>query len=333
MPSDPSSFPLTGTRLRFECQAENTLRLGGMRAGANLRGALLGVMRRAACDALPGEQVDPRHTASCPVCWLAAANEHPGQERRGYTLAPPLSPTPCPVPLDRLDPGDRFAFHITLFGDALRYLPYFVLAVPEVGRGGVGAGRGRFTLRSITSEYPQGPGWQVMKEGETLVHPPGRSVDHAQMTQTADRVLQAAREGDRLRIDFLTPLRLVVEERLLKSPDFGALFFHLLLRLDELAVQHAGAERRPTAEREQLWNLANRVRLIESQARWEDVSSSSSRTGQQTWISGLVGSAWYRAPQDVWRQLLPWLLWGQIAQVGKDTAKGNGVFRLAFMEG
>jgi hypothetical protein len=25
---------------------------------------------------------------------------------------------------------------------------------------------------------------------------------------------------------------------------------------------------------------------------------------------------------------LPWLLWGEVAQVGKDTVKGNGVFRM-----
>ena len=72
----------------------------------------------------------------------------------------------------------------------------------------------------------------------------------------------------------------------------------------------------------------SQVRLVESQTRWEDVQSGSSRTGQKTWISGLVGPACYSAPADVWRELVPWLLWGEIAQVGKDTSKGNGVFRL-----
>jgi len=48
-----------------------------------------------------------------------------------------------------LEPGAVFDFHITLFGEAARYLPYFVLAVPETGRTGLGPGRGRFALKTI----------------------------------------------------------------------------------------------------------------------------------------------------------------------------------------
>jgi hypothetical protein len=266
--------------------------------------------------------------AQCPVCWLAAANERPGHERRGYTLTPPL-----PI-RDRLAPGDEFTFHITLFGEALRYLPYFVLAVPEAGRAGVGPGRGQFRLNSIWAEFPPDIDWPVLRPDERLVCPPDQPAGHAGILNVAGDLLDhwqaAASAGKPLtaRIDFLTPLRLIVDERLLKSPDFGALFAHVLRRVDDLAAQHAGTTQRPAEERERLWNLGNQVRLVESQARWEDVSSGSSRTGQQTWISGLVGPAWYVAPAEVWQELLPWLLWGEVTQVGKDTAKGNGVYRL-----
>jgi hypothetical protein len=132
----------------------------------------------------------------------------------------------------------------------------------------------------------------------------------------------------RLRIAFLTPLRLILDDHLLKSPDFGVLFGHILKRLDDLAMQHAGGSKRTPEQRQQWWDLANRVRLVENQTRWEDILSGSSRTGQKTWISGLVGPACYSAPAEIWRGILPWLLWGEIAQVGKDTSKGNGVYRL-----
>jgi hypothetical protein len=112
--NDPNSFALTCLRLRFRCVAITTIQLGGLRAGSNLRGALLGVMRRAACL---GDQSDPEHVAACPVCWLAAAQDHPGQERRGYAIAPPLEIGQA------LQPGTLFAFYITLFGEAARYLP------------------------------------------------------------------------------------------------------------------------------------------------------------------------------------------------------------------
>ena len=92
------TFPLTSLRLRFHCVAESHIQLGGLLAGSNLRGALVSVMRRATCADAPllaGEGVRSAHLAVCPVCWLVAANDHPGQERRGYVItAPPSLPHP-----------------------------------------------------------------------------------------------------------------------------------------------------------------------------------------------------------------------------------------------
>jgi len=204
-----------------------------------------------------------------------------------------------------------------------------VLAVPEAGRTGLGPGRGRFALKTIHAEHPLNGDWAILAEGENVVRPPAQNVTHADIQQKAETFSDSLGSGAALlRLDFLTPLRIILEERLLKSPDFGVIFNHILRRLDELAVQHAGGVVRPREERQRLWELANRVRMVESQTRWVDVRSGSSRTGQPTWISGLVGPAWYSAPVKVWRELLPWLMWGEITQVGKDTSKGNGVYRL-----
>lgn len=328
-----ADFPLTFTRLRFECLAEDALRFGEYRAGSNLRGALVNIMRRATCPysvpALAGSAPyapDPAHTATCPVCWLVAASESPGVERRGYVLTPPLN-APSFLPA-----GERFAFHLTLVGDAQRFLPYFVLAVPEMGRVGVGAGRGRFALRRIVAERLNGAEEVILDEGETVLRPNFSVQSHSDVLARAAGLLP---EGDpqqilELRMRFLTPMRLVWNEHLVKTPDFAILFARLLERVDELAQQFAGAPRRAHEERIHFSQLALQVRLIEQDTRWVEVSSGSSRTGTQTWISGWVGSARFAAPRWVWRELLPWLVWGEAVQVGKDTVKGNGVLRLSF---
>ncbi len=317
-------FSLTALRLRFECEAQTSLRLGGLKAGSNLRGALLNVMRRATCAAYPRSALgaaagaDPEHAKTCPVCWLVAANQNPGEERRGYTLAMP--------PTETIAPGERFWFELTLFGDAIASLPYFVLAAPEAGRLGMGVGRGTFALRSIAALHPAQEPETVLEEGSHIVHPPQGRIGHGDILRAAQT--RWAGELSHLLIRFHTPLRVVQGEQLLKSPDFGAFFAALLRRVDDLAAQHCQQEARPAAERERLWALANRVRLQESDAEWLEVQSGSSRSGKATWISGLVGDARYFAPPEVWRELLPWLLWGEVAQVGKDTVKGNGVFRM-----
>lgn len=325
-----ADFPLTLIRLRFECVAETPIHLGGVRAGNNLRGALVDVMRRATCPysvpAVAGVSPvpDPEHVATCPVCWLVAANEKPGVERRGYVLTPPLY-----LP-ETLVPGQRFSFRLTLVGEAQRYLPYFVLAVPEMGSTGVGYKRGRFRLLRIVSETLNGNDEEVLAEGETALHIPKHSITHADVLERVERAVQTWQgQGMReLNMVFLTPIRLIWNDQLVKAPDFAIFFARLLERLDELAIQFSGGERRSYKERTHLHHLASQVRLIENDTRWTEVPSGSSRTGRRTWISGLIGTARYGAPIEVWRELLPWLIWGEMVQVGKDTVKGNGVFRL-----
>jgi len=321
--NDALSFPLTYHRLRFRCKVETPLHLGGWRAGSNLRGALVEVMRRATCT---GDSADPAHLAECPVCWLVAANDHPGQERRGYVLTPPVGAS------EHLAVGETFTFHLTLLGSATRYLPYFVLALPEAGRLGVGPGRGRFRLIDIQAEHPLAGDWPVLQAGDRVVRPPVQTVSHTDLSQAAEALSARLETHTDVVIRFITPLRLIVDGRLLKSPDFGVVFARLLERLDDLAIQYAGGSPRLPEDCRRLWTLANQVRLVESHATWVDVCSGSSRSRQATWISGLVGPARYSAPGEVWRTLLPWLLWGQVCQVGKDTAKGNGVLRL-FLNG
>lgn len=317
-------FPLTTTHLRFVCEAITPLRLEveTYRAGQNLRGALGAVMTRAYCA---GDANDPAHVATCLVHWLLAANEKPGQERRGYALVPPVPERDAPM--KRLyEPGQRFEFGITLFGKALKFLPYFVLAVPEMGHLGVGPGRSTFALKSVWAENPLTRAREcLLAEGDNLVHMPTLTMTHAEVAQIADGRLLNAHAALQIAIDFLTPLRVIWEERTLKTPDFAPLFARLLKRLDDLAEEYGGGTGRPREEIDALENLAARVRLVESHTRWVEVWSGSTRRGKPSPLSGIVGRAVYAAEREVWRALLPWLLWGQLAQVGKSTVKGNGV--------
>lgn len=325
---DKGVFGLTTTHLRFVCQAATPLHLEieTYRAGQNLRGALGQVMLRTYCA---GDRHDPAHVAACPVCWLLAANEKPGQERRGYTLVPPI-PGEDDAANRPYEPGERFEFGITLFGNALKFLPYFVLAVPEMGRAGVGAGRGKFALQSVWAENPLTRKREcLLAEGENLVHTPTLTMTHTEVVRIANDKLSMGNGEWRVAVDFLTPTRLIEEGELARAPSFDVLFARLLKRLDDLAEEYAGGTGRPREEIDALERLAARVRLIEAQTRWVEVWSGSQRRGARSPLSGIVGSATYAAEHAVWQSLLPWLLWGQLAQAGKSVVKGNGVIRVS----
>lgn len=318
------STPLVYTHLRFDLEAEDRIRLDGYQAGDRLRNALAQVMLRSACPQTIGARParpTAEHAAECPVCWLLAAEVEPGDVRRAYSIVPPIPPR------QSLAPGELFDFALTLFGDGLRFLPYFALAIPEMGCTGVGPGRGSFKLRAIYALNPfNGRQDTVLAPGERLVHPPDLLITWDSAVGAA-KCFQEEMKGDPdLWVEYLTPTRLIDNERTVHSPDFGIFFRRLLQRIDDLARQLSAANRRDPDELNALIAAADRVRLVDASVAWIDVMSWSGRTRSTTPMGGFVGKARYRSSE--WDLLLPWLLFGQGVQVGKLTVKGNGVYRL-----
>ncbi len=313
---------LTITHLRFDLTARDTVYLNGYKMGHYLRGALSGRMLTAVCpDTTRGAKPTPEHAAVCPVCWLLSAEADPGAVRRAYAFIPPL-----PL-VDVVQPGERFSFVLTLFGDGLQFLPYFVLAVPAVGNSGFGPGRGRFELEAIWAINPFTRDQQVvLAPGEQIVHVPELRVGWGDVQDSLSSWLPDMGPGSQLKVQFQTPTRLIESKQTVKVPDFGIFFRRLLERIDHLEQQYAGGQARSPEDIQQLYQMADRVRLVDADVAWRDYFGGSSRKGQKTPLSGFVGTATYRA--EDWTPLLPWLILGQSIQVGKHTVRGNGVYRL-----
>jgi hypothetical protein len=245
----------------------------------------------------------------------------PGQVRRAYSLIPPLGL------LDVVKPGERFSFGLTLAGEALRFLPYFVLALPQMGAAGVGPGRGGFQMEAIWAQSSSIGGRQaVVRPGANMVHVPQASMTWDTARRAALRLSDELKRNGRLSIRFITPTRLIDRGSLVRTPDFGVFFRRLLERIDHLREQYAGEPPRGKDEIALLYGVADRVRLMDCDVRWVDFFSWSGRTRRHSPMGGFVGRADY-ASRD-WDPLLPWLIFGQGAQVGKLTSKGNGLFEI-----
>jgi hypothetical protein len=313
-----SQTDLTFTHLRFQARARTAIKLGQYQGAERLRDALAQVMLRAICpETKRAERPSPEHAAVCPACWLLAAQTDPGTVRRTYSLAGPQPP------LDSLAPDQTFQFTITLFGDGFRFLPYFVLASSAMADEGIGPGRGKFEIVSIHAVNPlTGASRTILSEGEKIVRPQSLPIGWNE----ADVLAREFSSESDIRVRFLSPIRLIDSDSLVKAPDFGIFFRRLLERVDELSKQHNGGGRRLPEEVRELNQLADQVRLIEQSTQWIELWGPSGRTGRDTPMGGFVGFAVYRSKH--WDELLPWLLLGQGAQVGKLTSKGNGVFQL-----
>lgn len=312
---------LTLTHLTFDCIAETPIHLDHHWAGNRLRGALGYILLNTTCTQPYRQTIPtPEHAATCPACWLLSHKLDPAHARRAYSIVPP-------IPSQQIvHPGRRFSFTITLYGDGWQFLPYFVLAVSEMGRTGVGGRphgqRGTFQVASITARNP------LTQQEEVLLAPGADYVQVPTLNITWQDTLNTPYtiHNSQLTINFLTPTRLIHHKRLMKQPNFAVFFRRLLHRIDTLGTQFAAIPRRPVAECTALDQIAQQVQTIHSAVEWIELRPRSGRDRQHKPISGFVGQATYRAVD--WQPLLPLLLLGQGVQVGKSTTKGNGVYQL-----
>jgi hypothetical protein len=341
----------TAHHLRFTVEAETTIELNAFK-GSALRGAWQSHLRTLYCAQTT--QADPLHQAMCPVCYLLSRDTGSGDDRRPYGLMPPLTE-------QRLfQPGQQLQFGFSLFGQAIQFLPYLVLAVGQMGQhqglgkpihaGGPGdrrarrqkgngqivnCRRGQFRLVEIEEiNLITGQSHMLLSEGETMVKSPTLPIADTGIAEQSRRLAtvlakNGCRYGCRLSLTFLTPTRIIHDKRLVHQPQFKPLFARLIDRIDALRQQYADAPRLPKTERDHLLTLAEEVKLVDDQTHWWDVAGHSTRLKQKQRLGGFVGQAVYEVENSgIWESLLPWLIWGTVTQVGKHTVKGCGWYSI-----
>jgi hypothetical protein len=195
--------------------------------------------------------------------------------------------------------------------------------------------RGTFRLVSIEEVNPLiGERRTLLEEGGSMVQMPTLAVSSQQVAASSEGLAQQlGANGGRLTLDFLTPTRIVHREQLAHQPHFSPLFARLLDRVSALRSQFAGDVPLSREEKAHLLSLADRVQLMADETQWWDLKGRSTRLGRPQPLGGFIGRALYQAESlDIWRPLLPWLLWGQSTQVGKNVVKGCGWYRMANSE-
>ena len=304
-------FPVQA--LRFVAEATTAIELPAYK-GSALRGGLLQALGRD----LGHDHESAAGRVGCPVCHLVATLDETSE--RGVDVPRPFAVQP---PLDlsrRYEPGIRFEFGLTLFGSAIALFPYLLLGVQRLGEIGLGNRRhapGRFELAEAWAHNPvTGQARRLYERGHPAIQSPDLPVTHDQVLARA-AAYPVPPASVRLRL--LTPLRLVQAGALVHQVTFEALLRRLLRRLSDLAGQFG--EGPPALDYPALIAQARAIRVAEDATHWIDLASHSRRLGRPTPIGGQVGEIVFAGDLA---PFLPWLIWGEVIQVGKDATKGNG---------
>ncbi len=301
--------------LSFRCEAQTTIRLPRYN-GSILRGAFFGALRRDfclnknlnSCLACPAAEV-------CPICRLVATVERDNE--RGAEVPRPFSLQPVISRETLFQPGQCFNFGITLYGDSLSLFPYAILAIQRMGEIGFGSreGPGCFILKEARAVNPLTGAEKLIFNHETrTVNVPDLAVTHQEVVGYAGRL-----NSEKISLELLTPLRLIVEGVLVQHLNFRFFMQRLLRRLTDL--YHYSCHEELELDFAGLLRQAEGVQVIKDSTAWVDLSSYSNRRGARTPTGGLVGEI---SLAGDFSDFLLLLVWGQITHVGKDATRGNG---------
>jgi len=219
------------------------------------------------------------------------------------------------------------SFNLVLVGRAVEYLPYFIYTFDELGKSGIGRGRGRYRLRSVANiPFAGKEGLVYEHETKTIKSVSPDLIDLSEAVRSVENgPIHAAEDRQTVKLTFFTPTRIKYNGSLTKDLDFHILMRQLLRRLFLLwhfhCYRNAAGTRSEDSYHRTLIRLAEGVKVQNSSLRWHDWERYSHRQKGRMKLGGFVGDITY---SGTIAPFLPFLEAGSILHVGKGTSFGLG---------
>lgn len=209
--------------------------------------------------------------------------------------------------------GDRLQIELLLLGTAVQSLADLVRCLEQLGRNGLAHGDGYFEIAAVELSRAAG-GWQRPA-------PPAQAAGMVPELTRLDHWLDERWPAcASLALEFVSPLRLVADGRVLRRPRFDQLFPFLLRRVTSMLYAWCGLE--VVEDPAPLLEAARRCTSRWSTANWLDWR----QTERQEAVGGLLGTLQVNGEE------LDGILWvlllATLFGVGKGAAYGAGRYRL-----
>ncbi len=302
--------------------------------GSTFRGAFGMQFKKVVC-ALRKE-----HCRTCLLrqkCIYAYVFESPSPEEdnvlgRVNSIPHPFVIEPPEETKQRYISGQTFSIGLVLVGEAIQYLPYFIYTFDQLGKNGIGRGRGRCALQKVHADGPQGEIKLIYCSGTGKIESFHREC--IELSQPAMQVLQedvsngAYTVPGEITLRFLTPTRLKYEGKLATDPEFHIFIRQLLRRLFLLRHYYCkDSQGDDTSATEgyhrMLIEEARTVKIKESNFKWHDWERYSRRQDTRMKLGGFQGDIVYKGALA---PFYPFLKAGEILHIGKGTSFGLGKY-------
>lgn len=235
---------------------------------------------------------------------------------RGFILEPPFETKKVYVE------GENIVFTLTLVGKAIESLPYIITAFDELGKIGIGKGKGKYLLKEAKC-FKNNDCIPIYTEGNKIL------ANNLPLFTIQD-ILDECKEyknREKLTIEFLTPTRIKYRGKLTNNLDFHVFVANLLRRIFLLSRYACG---KPLGlDYNGLIEKSKKVTITESNLIWYDWERYSKRQDTRMKprmkLGGFKGNITYCGKLN---DFILFILLGSYVHVGKGTVFGLGKYRL-----
>lgn len=333
------SHVLAGHRMpiglfRFRIAPLQMLLVPSVNKGNMLRGSFGHALRRVCCVPQCEDARRCPLLASCPYRSVFEPSRPPGAESlsKNQDIPRPFVFRAPQTKKTRFEKGEPFGFDLVLVGNALDFLPYFVLSFRELAAEGLGLNRAKCCLERVEQIKPVSNGVSQRNCGTEVVYSAEDQLFRATpATKTEEwienrfhtSVPEVNGSIERLTIQFVTPTLLRANGEIVHQPDFHHIIKRLRDRVNALCTFFGDGPLE--ADFSGVGKRAENVQTAACNVAWSERFRTSSKTHQRHELSGFVGESVYEGELD---EFLPWLAIGELIHIGKHAAWGNGELRV-----
>ena len=214
--------------------------------------------------------------------------------------------------------GEELTFKIRIFGYMKQFIPYVIESWKKLQQIGLGSGRSNFLLKNIWSEN------DIKGEKTKIFDYKDSKIKNINNTIHIDEIeKERSYFNDKVTLLFKTPTLIKVNGKYIKNNlEFSLLMRTLFRRLSTMAAFYG--EEMSIYFNDYL-NKAEAIKLVNKDLEWNDWYRYSDKQNKKIEMQGFTGAVSYEGKIA---DFLPYLIYAQYLNLGKNTVFGQGDFEL-----
>jgi len=304
-------------KLKIKIKARQEIKLPDY-AGSVFRGAFGHAFKKAACFSLEKDCSSCFNRNNCPYIYVFET-DYPESAKQIKRLQKPPKPyliEPPQMNLTDFNSEESLSFGLTIIGDAINYIPYFVFAFIKMGEDGIGNLRGKFSVEDIEAFSQKNNSYY------SIFSPDNKNKidfnEECVIKFTNDNGLCGS---ELLKLNFLTPINIIKDKCSRHDMEFYTFFSRLVSRINALSLFYCDKEfiENPS----ELIEMSKDVNTLKNCTSWYSFHRFSNRQKKSLVVGGYLGEILYSGKM---KNFMPVIEIGKHVHNGKNTIMGLGKY-------